>query len=510
MKPLRLFISSVQKELAAERSAVRDYLRGDPMLRRFIEPFLFEDIPAADRRADEVYLAEVERCDIYLGLFGNEYGAENKRGWSPTQREFDLATRRGKYRLIFVKGLTDTDRQKKMRALIHQAGAQLIRRRFTTSAELITEVYAALVEYLIAKELIRTGPFDTIVDADATARDVAAGKVRDFVRAARRARGFPLAENTPVAEVLRHLHLTRRGRPTYAAILLFGRQPQRFLLSSAVKCAHFHGTTMSKPIPFYQVYKGTVFELVDQAVDFVLSKINLAVGTRAHSAQAPVAYEMPPEVVREAIVNAVAHRDYTSSGSVQVMLFSNRLEIWNPGTLPPSLTLKKIRRPHGSVPGNPLLAEPLYLTKYIERMGTGIGDMIRRCRETGLPEPEFALTDGFVTTIYRRPEYAYETVGGQVTGQVTGEATGQVTGEATGEVARVVMVLKGEMKRSEIQGVLGLRHEDYFREAYLVPAISAGYVEMTIPDKPRSGRQKYRLTARGMALLAARRKGREK
>src|SRR3990167_4271193 len=106
---------------------------------------------------------------------------------------------------------------------------------------------------------------------------------------------------------------------------------------------HIHGTVAAKPIPSYQVYKGTVFELVDLAVDFVLSKINLWVGTREASTQVPVAYEIPREVVAEAIVNAVAHRDYTSNGSVQVMLFADRLEVWNPGALPPSLTLEKLR-----------------------------------------------------------------------------------------------------------------------------------------------------------------------
>jgi len=84
MTPRRLFISSVQKEFAAERGAVRDYLRNDPLLRRFFEVFLFEEEPAADRRADEVYLDEVERCDLYLGLFGHEYGSEDSAGVSPT------------------------------------------------------------------------------------------------------------------------------------------------------------------------------------------------------------------------------------------------------------------------------------------------------------------------------------------------------------------------------------------------------------------------------------------
>jgi len=326
--------------------------------------------------------------------------------------------------------------------------------------------------------------------------DLSPEKIRQFVGVARRSRGFPLPEDSAPGLVLNHLNLVKANRPTNAAILLFGTAPQRFLKSSEVKCAHFHGVEVQKPIPFYQVYGGTAFDLVDQAVDFVLSKINLAVGTREHGPQAPVAYEMPPEVIREAIVNAVAHRDYTSNGSVQVMLFSDRLEVWNPGTLPPSLTLENLRQPHGSVPANPLLAEPLYLTKYIERLGTGTGDMITFCRNAGLEEPEFRLTDGFVITIRRRPERAFEAVGGKS----QAGATGDVTGVVAGEVARLVLVLDGEMRRTEIQKVLGLRHEDYFREAYLVPALNAGYVEMTIPDKPKSSKQRYRLTARGRAL----------
>ena len=74
----RIFISSVQKELAEERRAVRDFVRGDALLRRFFDVFLFEDLPASDRRADEVYLDEVGRCPIYVGLFGQEYGYEDE------------------------------------------------------------------------------------------------------------------------------------------------------------------------------------------------------------------------------------------------------------------------------------------------------------------------------------------------------------------------------------------------------------------------------------------------
>ena len=75
-----IFVSSVQKELAPERRAVKDFVEGDPLLRRFFSVFLFEDTPASGRRADAVYLAEVDRCSIYFALLGNEYGYENQDG----------------------------------------------------------------------------------------------------------------------------------------------------------------------------------------------------------------------------------------------------------------------------------------------------------------------------------------------------------------------------------------------------------------------------------------------
>lgn len=496
----RIFISSVQKEFAEERQALKAYLLGDALLSRFFDVFLFEDLPAADRRADAVYLEEAGRCNIYLALLGNEYGGEDADGISPTQREFDEATRLGKHRLVFVKGANDEAKHPKMRTLIAEAGAQLIRRSFATAAELIPSVYASLVDYLAVKELLRFGPFDAAACPDATFDDISSEKIRNFVGIARRARGFPLAENTASEQVLQHLNLLNKGRPTHAAILLFGKEPQRFLISSEIKCTHFHGIEATKPIPFYRTYKGTAFDLVDQALDFVLSKINLAVGTRKHSVQVPVAYEMPPEVVREAIVNAVAHRDYTSNGSVQVMLFSDRLEVWNPGTLPPSLTLEKLRHPHGSVPGNPLLAEPLYLTKYIERMGTGTGDMIKLCREAGLAEPEFTLTDGFVTTIRRKPELAFKAVGGQV--EVPSRHQAGTKLALSGNQVEILRKCREDSAIMELMELIGRSDRTKFRNQVLKPLLEDGLLGLTVPDKPTSSLQKYRLTEKGKDVLA--------
>lgn len=444
----------------------------------------------------------MDRCDIYLGIFGSEYGREDTEGFSPTHREFNRATEKGKTRLIYVKGADEGVRHPKMRALIRDVGSSLIRRRVNSGEELIAAVYASLIRILEERELIRLGPFDATFCRNAEYDDLDEDKITHFLVLARRGRNFPLPGDTPPHEVLMHLNLLDKERPTHAAMLLFGRQPQRFLITSEVKCAHFHGYEVAKPIPSYQVYKGTVFDLVDQAKDFVLSKIDLWVGTRAESTQVPTKYEIPQEVVAEAIVNAVVHRDYTSNASVQVMLFRDRLEVWNPGTLPPTLTLEKLRGPHVSVPHNPLLAEPMYLTKYIERMGTGIRDMIRRCRTAGLPELEIRIDGGFFVSTIRRKKPEPGAKSGPGRDQVTLQVTPQDIPQDIPQVRALLgAIINAPCSRGELQKAVGIKDREHLRKAYLEPLIAVDWIERTIPDKPTSRLQKYRLTEKGRRLL---------
>jgi len=399
----RIFISSVQKEFTEERRCLKKYIFNDSLLKLFVSDiFLFEDLPARDQQAEEAYLGKVDACDLYIGLFGNDYGYEDSEGLSPTEREFDRATANGKTRIIFVKGDEDRHRHPKMARLIQKAASQLIRRRFNSLTDLTAAFYAAMVEHLKQSGDLRTLPFDASSCPGATLSDLLQENIKAFLATAKRERNYPLPVNTAREKALIHLNLLEGGLPTHAAVLLFGKNPQRFLPTSEIKCMHFHGVTVRKPIPSYQIYKGTTFELVDQAVDFILSKINRHIGTREYSAKAPATYELPKGAVIEAIVNAVAHRDYTSNASVQVMLFADRLEVWNPGELPPSLTPERLREPHASIPRNPLIAEPLYLARYIEKAGSGTLDMIERCGEAGLPSPVFEERGGlFVTILWR-------------------------------------------------------------------------------------------------------------
>ena len=214
----------------------------------------------------------------------------------------------------------------------------------------------------------------------------------------------------------------------------------------------------------------------------------------------------------------MVHRDYTDNGSVQVMLFADRLEVWNPGRLPASLTLEELRFPHQSVPGNPLLANAMYLVEYIERMGTGTLDMIRRCTDAGLPEPEFEVTGSFVTRIWRKAsagqsdspisqDRAVSEIEGkpvttpEVAGQVAGQVARQVAGQVADEIRRMIAVFDSEHTRKELQSAMNLKSRENFENRYLKPAIEAGYVTLTIPGKPNSRFQKYRLTETGRAVI---------
>ena len=400
---LKIFISSVQKEFQQVRKDLKAFLMGDAFLHRFIsEVFLFEELPAKDRRADQVYLEQVKRCDIYLGIFGYDYGNEDRDGISPTEREYDYASKLGKIRLIYVWGTDEKQRAGKMKTLIQKASDELIRRRVEDTSALTAEVYASLVDYLDGKGALRVTPFDTTPCDDASLHHLSRKRVEWFLETARRERAFPLKPNTSTHALLTHLNLIEQEKPTNAAVLLFGTNPQRFHRTAETKCIHCHGTEYRRPFASLQVYGGDLFVQADQALDFVLGKINRAIGTRAAGITAPATYELPPDAIGEAIVNAIAHRDYHSNASVEVRLFADRLEVWNPGRLPGTLTLDSLRNDHPSVPYNPLMAESLYLARYIERVGSGTQTMIELCREAGLPEPQFEQRSGFfVVTLWR-------------------------------------------------------------------------------------------------------------
>ena len=188
----------------------------------------------------------------------------------------------------------------------------------------------------------------------------------------------------------------------------------------------------------------------------------------------------PPDAIREGLVNAFAHRDYSDfSGGITIHIYPGRLEISNTGKFPDGVTLAKLQKGTLSVLRNPDIAHVLYLRGYMEKIGRGSILIQRACTRRGLPLPRWSEDDYGVTLTF---------------------FTTEVATEVATEVMQIIKVLDGEMSRRGLQEALGLRNSEHFRKAYLQPAIQEGLITMTIPDKPRSSKQQYRLTRRGRIM----------
>jgi ATP-dependent DNA helicase RecG len=244
--------------------------------------------------------------------------------------------------------------------------------------------------------------FDEQVCEGAELSDIADEKVRWFLKEARRERGLKIPGNVPVDEALMRLKLTVFGKPTNAAVLLFGRDPQKFFTQCEVRCARFKGIEPIKPFTDMKVFGGNIIDQVDRTLGFVLDHVPLSAWLVPGQAAREERYEYPPDAIREAIVNAVCHRDYESSANVQIRIFDDRIEVWNPGRLPRGWTVETLKQKHESIPRNKLVAEQFFLINFIEKWGTGTNEMIKGCLDWGLPEPEFEFTGTSLVVTFRK------------------------------------------------------------------------------------------------------------
>ncbi len=401
----RIFISSVQSEFQSVRRELKEFLVNDALLRDFVEHvFVFEDEPAASADPSGVYLGEIDRADIYIGIMGSQYGYQVAEGeLSPTEMEYLAAERKGMPRWIYF--FDDGGKiAPRMMAFRKRLDAKHKRRRVNSSAELIKQVYATFVQFLREQNLLKTEPFDACIINDATMKEIDHDRIRWFFIKAVEERSFPEKVGSSDMRILLQLNLMREsdGRLLRAALMLFGRNPKRVCFSSMVKCIACAGTEYKRPFVM-QVFDGDLFDQVEQAEIFVLQHINRIVGTRDNALAAPLSYDIPPKAIKEAIVNAVAHRDYFSNASVEVRVFADRVEIHNPGALPPGKPLEWLLGPHVSIPANPLIAEAFYQVHFVDRAGSGIADMFDACAEVGLPKPDISVKYGaFVTTLWRK------------------------------------------------------------------------------------------------------------
>ncbi|MCX8083179.1 MAG: putative DNA binding domain-containing protein [bacterium] len=250
--------------------------------------------------------------------------------------------------------------------------------------------------------------FDNQICEPAKFADIDNQKLKEFLQIAQNERGLTISYTSTPKEIFMRLNLLKNNNLTNSAILLFGKAPQKFFIQAEVKCVRFKGIDVTGTIVDMKDVGGNLIDQVIEVEKFIFNNIALTSWIENGKIQRQERWEYPPKAIREALVNAVVHRDYRSSAKVQVRIFDDKIEFWNPGRLPDGWTIDKLKEEHESKPFNPLIARMLFWVKYIEEIGTGTNKIIEWCKEWGLPEPDFKFTGTSMVVILRKSKLTEE------------------------------------------------------------------------------------------------------
>lgn len=357
--------------------------------------------------------------------------------------------------------------------------------------------------------------WDKILFSKASMKDISWNNIKLFIEKASLERNTIFEGPKNIKNTLQRLNLIENDTLTNASILLFGKNPQSIFINSDVKCARFRG---NEPIDFIdmQSIEGTIIEQVSAVLNFIRRHINISIKISGAPEREEI-WEYPQEALREAIINAICHRDYEDPGNVQVRIFDNRLEVWNPGVLPQELKIKMLKKEHQSKPRNELIARCFYLIKYIEQWGTGTNRIIRLCKQAKLPEPKFSIKgNSFIVTFYRLPamitkEYISATkiptvlgLSWDQVGTKLGLSWEQQTFKPQFSVKEAIKILAICNKPKSILELMlqfNWKNRTKFRNKFINPLLKAKLLELVNPEKPQSRNQKYITTVKGQELL---------
>ena len=303
---------------------------------------------------------------------------------------------------------------------------------------------------------------------------------------------LPESTGRNIGDILDRLRLRKDGQLLNAAVVLFGKESVFDFPQRQLRLAWFKGTDKSEFRDNRQM-RGHAFALLDEAMTFLHRHLPIRGRFEPERLERIDELLFPTAALREALVNALCHRDYSVyGGAVNVAVYDDRTEIWSDGTLPFGLRPEDLTREHSSHPRNPFITEVFYRRGLIEQWGRGTNKIVALCAKAGLPKPEFGQQAGSVFVRFR-----------PLARKGALPATGQVTPQVTPQVIAMLHKAGQPATAGELQQAAGLRDRVHFLKAYLGPCLKEGWLERTIPDKPRSRLQKYRLTEKGRAWLAA-------
>jgi predicted HTH transcriptional regulator len=426
MSKVRVFVSSAQEELENERVAIAELINSDAFLAKHCEAVLFEQQPASTLPAERAYLAALDECDVYVGLLGFEYRSSRKDGLSAVHREYLRAKKRGMSVFIFVKGHSgrDKDRDKKMQdflALIRDAQKGHTYRRFSHYQDLKERVRESLLEVLeergvsptsseqiqFEQTLAAASDFDSQLLEHVDSDDLDAALTATYAGALLAKPASSISQTNVQKELLNRGMLWRDTqseilRPTAAGLLLFGNAPDGVFPQCRITANAYGGIERGEPIDRRDI-RLPLPKSIQEAFDFLVRNMrhtNTVVGFSRVEID-----EYPYEALREALINAVAHRDYELTGSsIRVEKYADRIVILSPGLPPPPITIEKIRTlRYQPCSRNPNIARGLSYFERIEEQGDGIRRIVTVTTDMGLPAPQFQQIDGHFAVIFKGP-----------------------------------------------------------------------------------------------------------
>jgi len=204
--------------------------------------------------------------------------------------------------------------------------------------------------------------------------------------------------------LLQKLNLIDNGVLKRASVLLFGNDPQKFYRQSVVRIGKFVSDT---EIQTTDIVKGNLFAQLESTLEILRTKYLLS-KIRYEGIHRRDILEYPYEALREAIINALIHRDYSGTSQIQIRVYPDKLMIMNEGKLPPEVPVEKLKTNHLSIPRNTLLAEIFYYAGFIESWGHGTIKIVDNCIAQGLPEPDFSEENGVMTVTFHKDKWNEE------------------------------------------------------------------------------------------------------
>lgn len=233
--------------------------------------------------------------------------------------------------------------------------------------------------------------------------DIDEGVVKSFLqKALAKQRISGNAAETDTLTLLKNLELVNEnGEFLLAALLLFGKKPKKYAPAAYFKIGRFgksHGD-----LKFQDIIEGNLLEMPDKVME-ILDRLYLVRPISYKGLQRIEGLEYPEQALREAILNAIIHKDYSDT-TIFLRVYDDRLVLWNPGKLPESMTIEQLKGKHDSKPRNRLIADVFFMAGYIEAWGRGINIIMEGCKNYGLPEPLIEEEQGGISITFFKDIY---------------------------------------------------------------------------------------------------------